>query len=661
MVLSPHHAYDTSLTRHVDRWSSTNDMDGGRSDGVPAVENDFYYSVLNLTKTATQSEITERYRALSLIFHPDKQQDEEYKSIATKKFLEVQKAYEGEEGLTVVQSSQLQSMPREEAKKILLRIKGDKATSALHGKGLSGGSLICGIDVISLFSPYLGSEDDTWMEHILHRLEDVKMLTFGLQHMAQKSINERTELSVKAKMMHENRKLANTLVGTFSVGLIPKFMRVSGTYNMTGTVISANLSTPFALRSPDPSLKFSVSRQLFRRRLETASFEVDVGRRPRFAFNLVFPKVFGVDFAEISEEPKDISGPPSASGLKNGTTHTLIGFSFDSILPKLLAEWGLNFSELALQLNLALEFGLTGLAWVCTGKWSPSPTTSFSAATHLHAAGVVLQLSASYHEQELSVPIVLSTEYDPGIALCTTVLPSTAFVLGYHFIIKPRRRKHRLDSIYAARRNLEDDMGIWREREAISNLLKDTARKSKTTEAPKGGLVIVEATWGSMEKEDGARDLVIDVTVPLQALVHTSQLYIPADRLKSEIRGFSDPAPFTRKALCVRYLFRGKTHYAEISEDLPVVLPLADYHLAVLENLIAIICFWIICCECTWNDLSQNISLILADNKQRPTGIFMSFLEGLRGSGQTLKFTCIPPVQQTLDLPVTRNPWEFSL
>ena len=49
-----------------------------------------------MTKAATQSEVHERYRSLSLIFHPDKQTDEQLKAAATVEFLKIQKAYQGE-------------------------------------------------------------------------------------------------------------------------------------------------------------------------------------------------------------------------------------------------------------------------------------------------------------------------------------------------------------------------------------------------------------------------------------------------------------------------------------------------------------------------------------------------------------------------------------
>jgi Domain of unknown function (DUF3395) len=46
------------------------------------------------------------------------------------------------------------------------------------------------------------------------------------------------------------------------------------------------------------------------------------------------------------------------------------------------------------------------------------------------------------------------------------------------------------------------------------------------------GLVILEASYGPIDPDPEARDLVVDVTVAIQALVHKSQLYIPGHRSK---------------------------------------------------------------------------------------------------------------------------------
>lgn len=52
--------------------------------------------MLNVPVTASANDIRERYKALSVIFHPDKQHDERTKNTAAMAFLEIQKAYEGE-------------------------------------------------------------------------------------------------------------------------------------------------------------------------------------------------------------------------------------------------------------------------------------------------------------------------------------------------------------------------------------------------------------------------------------------------------------------------------------------------------------------------------------------------------------------------------------
>lgn len=46
------------------------------------------------------------------------------------------------------------------------------------------------------------------------------------------------------------------------------------------------------------------------------------------------------------------------------------------------------------------------------------------------------------------------------------------------------------------------------------------------------GLILTDAQYGPSERDDATKDLDIDVTIPLQALVNTSQLYIPGRRSK---------------------------------------------------------------------------------------------------------------------------------
>lgn len=76
------------------------------------------------------------------------------------------------------------------------------------------------------------------------------------------------------------------------------------------------------------------------------------------------------------------------------------------------------------------------------------------------------------------------------------------------------------------------------------------------------------------EASDGANDEVVDVTLALQALVHSSQLTIPGGRSKSGLMGFWDPCIGMSKRLSVRYTFKGRPHLAVIDDHAPLLLPL---------------------------------------------------------------------------------------
>jgi hypothetical protein len=46
------------------------------------------------------------------------------------------------------------------------------------------------------------------------------------------------------------------------------------------------------------------------------------------------------------------------------------------------------------------------------------------------------------------------------------------------------------------------------------------------------GLVILEASYGPSDADDDAKDLIVDVTIAVQALVNNSQVYISGHRTK---------------------------------------------------------------------------------------------------------------------------------
>lgn len=105
--------------------------------------------------------------------------------------------------------------------------------------------------------------------------------------------------------------------------------------------------------------------------------------------------------------------------------------------------------------------------------------------------------------------------------------------------------------------------------------MRETADKIMKEESSKKGLVIVEAKYG---QSIGSMDYpivgqkVIDVTIPLQALVNDSKLRIYSG--KEQIPGFYDPCPSEPKMLHVIYCFHDLLHSVTVAENQSLTLPM---------------------------------------------------------------------------------------
>lgn len=89
------------------------------------------------------------------------------------------------------------------------------------------------------------------------------------------------------------------------------------------------------------------------------------------------------------------------------------------------------------------------------------------------------------------------------------------------------------------------------------------------------GLIILEARYGHLPSaENNESSLqVIDVTVPLQALVKDSSLKIATIASKSNLTGFYDPCIGEEKTLFIRYSLGSQVHQVVYGDTDPIVLP----------------------------------------------------------------------------------------
>ncbi|EDR09519.1 uncharacterized protein LACBIDRAFT_318663 [Laccaria bicolor S238N-H82] len=590
--------------------------------GFTIERNGTFYSILNVHKDASQAEINERHRALSLIFHPDRQQDEAAKETATREFLKIQKAYQvlsdpflrlvydtlGERGLAISWPEELQTKPTEEIRHTLTSTILELDRKQKRDLILPRGKVACSILAGSLFSADVGSASDKWTTSLSKRIRGVHFVPISVSHNVQKKINEKTSVGFEARATFTGNKAASPdYLGTVrhqwsprieSVAnlsfLYPHVTKVETTYRDEDNTLKVKGVVASNYHLVPPALTVSFSRKLFRSGPERGKITLHLGRKfPSLALMYLSPP--SINLSTLVRQKQSL---PSISGFQYRAIEKAFGISFMGILPKLSASAAVTFTELSTRIRVALEYGLEGLSWSFSAQWS-GDAVGVSASTVIQATAILLQLDFSYLEQQLSLPIILSTEFNAFIAWGTIILPTACALLGHHFLIIPGRRLRRLAKIQAAHKIFEEDSDSRKERNAVENLLKDSAGRSARVERGKEGLVIEEAMYGAAEADEAARNLSLNVTTPVQALVRKSQLYIPggtkvSDRnfdhpilipflihtfCQSVLQGFSDPAPFTSKSLRVRYLFRGRIHYADIPDNVPVVLPLAEHEL----------------------------------------------------------------------------------
>ncbi|KAH9477784.1 DnaJ-like protein subfamily C member 11-like protein [Psilocybe cubensis] len=506
-------------------------------------DGDYLYAVLNLSKNASQAEINERHRSLSLIFHPDKQVDTTLKVTATKEFLEIQKAYQGSDGLAVQWPPTLRFQTQE-------KLTGEKIMEVLdhHGSEMkrrrlkqimsTKAKVNCSFDASPLFNPYFLITSRSYTSRIRERIQATRIVSQSLAYTIEKRLNNNTTFSFTGQTNPSKSKVSIlSFVGTVRHQFSPRLnvltsmtfvkpypTRFEVNYEATGNIVNFKTALSPLLLDSYPPIMLSFSRQLFRSGPQRAKVDLNLTQSPSLSFFYISPPTLKINKQEDAVPPQ--LGPPTTLGIKYVAFERAYGVVFDRILPTLVAETSMTLVELSVRLKASIQLGFSGALYSLGAHWSSESIEAGS----------------------------------------TLILNSSALVL-------------QLEHIQAAKKAFDEDSDSRRERNAVESLLKDAVKKQLRHETEAEGLIIQEATYGVAESElgEGKDALSLDVKIPLQALVRKSQLHIPGGTSKTALQGFSDPAPFASKSLRIRYLFRGRLHYAEIPDYMPVVLPLSEH------------------------------------------------------------------------------------
>ncbi|KAI5120611.1 hypothetical protein M0805_008087 [Coniferiporia weirii] len=560
-------------------------------------------AVLNLPLYATESEIKERHRALSLIFHPDKQRDENTKESAKERFLEVQSAYEilsdpflrevydtiGYDGLKLKFPDYFKELSQDELRTSLREFSFESKMSLLQTHINSRGAITCSVDARELF--YDGWLDRDWFTDLSERVSATKLSILSLRHTFSKRIGRQTKLQVISKLGQTNLEdegdvgtldnskshilLRGNVLGVVSHQYSPaaQLQVKASLLNLRGLTLSwthdsdlkhFRVSVPLRPTLIPPPVSLTFRRLLFRESPILGT--IDCVLHPSKG---AFP-VLNVSLARPAGSSNSWFTKSWACGL---SLRTATG-------PVIYAQWQALCSALSTTLTFGFEHNLlTGLACTLGGAWSnDGGETDVSATVIWNVNGVILRMTLNYLGQTLLLPITISDTYAPGLVMVATLVPASAFAFAEFFVLRTRRAA-RKQKYLVARQHAEGEHILHDRAEALaaSEILADTARRTMRAEEDNNGLVILEALYFPLEDGLPMADLGINVTIPVQSLVHNGQLFIPGRRSKSVLRGFYDPLPRCAKRLSVRYEFRGRPHYAEVGEHAPVLLPLESH------------------------------------------------------------------------------------
>lgn len=556
-------------------------------------EQEELYAVLNVEKTASINEIRQSFRELAALLHPDRHPDPALKSAADSRFKAIQKAYE------------VLSDPHKRAIYDSLGIEGLKTTWEV------------------------GARDRTSAEW---RAEFEKMGRKQLEENVEQLVKSKGELTcaLDARILFLGDKERRELGGDEELTLLEKVSLVSTRQmflkHSFSTPVSANTSVVFIsqllarqgagggnvllklITRPTPHLSFEIGTTVFRPR--AMSFKSNYAPDPDTFVTIEFPiktliapppfsLVFGRRVAErITATCTVRSGvwalgpwgrsdlePVSSSSITLGLLHHG-GWSLHATAGLFSSSLSTDYARVALG---GVKFRVGGMistegamSTFLSGERRVTENSRVSLGLHLEPSGTMsLKISLSRLGQKISLPIILSSTFDPSLAVSFTVVPALSVIALNHFVIGPRKRRRVSGRISEMRKEHAAFIAEKKQEatEAVS-LLSDHAHRRMETEKARNGLVVVQAMYGVLDAVDNtvpkdSPDIRwLDVTVAVQALVTDSQLNIAGGRSKANLLGFYDCAIGEKKQLQVRYLFKGRVHSLLVEDHQAVAAPL---------------------------------------------------------------------------------------
>eukprot|EP00123_Amoebidium_parasiticum_P005462 comp16651_c0_seq1/m.14849 comp16651_c0_seq1/g.14849 ORF comp16651_c0_seq1/g.14849 comp16651_c0_seq1/m.14849 type:complete len:554 (-) comp16651_c0_seq1:203-1864(-) len=532
-----------------------------------------YYSLLNLSKQATVDDIKASYRRLCVMYHPDKHQNQEDRDAATVMFNKIQRAYEvlsdeklraiydihGQKGLDAGLEIVLRTSSPSEIREEYERLKRQREEDSLQRRTNQKAVVNVNINGTALFEPENRRDPNP--------LKNLEVSGMNMQQSVMAPIGSNNTLTFHGALATSNGNGGGNLSVAARRDIDSRTWVEADVGAGDGQVYYGTVK---GFRSLDPHTFATLA----------GTAQGRFGMHPRFGTTAVIGRRL---------EPRTMGYLTWKWGLENNMNTSVVRSTESSSLalalqigqPALIACTCAYKVNDDLKLKGVAQVGTSGMTVEYGADRKISRYNKFGMWVAIGIpSGVVVKVKFSRANQTFLFPIQIAETATSSPVLWGSFVPIGIFWAVTNLIIEPYRKMEQKRKL----ERLREENAVMlaerrREAEAAQRLMRDSVEKRVQAEEDKKGLVIVRAWYGNLSagtpcagEDEGLGPRVIDVTIPLQALVKDSQLHLQ-EHSKSGLPGFYDCAIGEDKSLRVQYCFRDRLHEVTIADDEPLSCP----------------------------------------------------------------------------------------
>ncbi|XP_058848948.1 LOW QUALITY PROTEIN: dnaJ homolog subfamily C member 11-like [Acipenser ruthenus] len=527
------------------------------------IDNDDYYSLLNVRREATHDELKASYRRLCMLYHPDKHRDPELKSQAELLFNLVHQAYTvlsdpqsraiydiyGKRGLEVegwevVERKRTPAEIREEFE----RLQRERDERRLQHRTNPKGTISVGVDATDLFDRY----DEDYEEvpgggfphveinrmHISQSIEapltttDTAILSGSL---STQNGNGGGTINVAIRRVTSTKGWGELELGAGDMHGPLFGMKIFRNLSLS-SFLTAQCAMQVSSRGVRPGLTTVLARHLDKNTMGYLQWR------------------WGTQSAMNTSIVRDTKTSHLTFALQLGIPHCFMMLSYQYKFQ----------DEDQTKVKGSLKAGFFGTVVEYGAERKISRHSVLGATVSVGVPqGVSLKIKLNRASQTYFFPIHLTDQLLPSAVFYATVGPLVFYLAMQRLVIHPYLSAQKEQELEKQRESSSSDIARKKqEAEAAVRLMQESVRRVIEWEESRMGLIILNAWYGKFvtdtsRKQEKAK--VIDVTVPLQCLVKDSKLIL-TDACKSGLPGFYDPCVGEEKSLKVLYQFRGVMH-----------------------------------------------------------------------------------------------------